>query len=169
MNIGQKERITQDRIVKLLRESLGYHYLGNWHDRESNSNIEKDLLRSFLINKQGCGPDLINRALFELEKTATNQTKSLYDVNKDVYSLLRYGVKVKETIGDAGGTSSRLLNDALGGLAPQRQLLGLENDERFFNATAGIAARAPGRTGAHRSSDRIHSRRQRVRGAGRPR
>ena len=74
-----------------------------------------------------------------------------------------------QTIGDAGGTSSRLLNDALGGLAPQRQLLGLENDERFFNATAGIAARAPGRTGAHRSSDRIHSRRQRVRGAGRPR
>ena len=100
MNVGQKERITQDRIVKLLRESLGYHYLGNWHDRESNSNIEKDLLRSFLINKQGYSPDLINRALFELEKTATNQTKSLYDVNKDVYSLLRYGVKVKETIGD---------------------------------------------------------------------
>lgn len=47
-----------------------------------------------------------------------------------------------QTIGDAGSTSNRLLNDALGGLAPQRQLLGLENDERFFNATAGVAARA---------------------------
>lgn len=47
-----------------------------------------------------------------------------------------------QAIGDAGSTSNRLLNDALGGLAPQRQLLGLENDERFFNATAGVAARA---------------------------
>ena len=46
------------------------------------------------------------------------------------------------TIGDAGSTPNRLLNDALDSLAPQRRLLGLEDNERFFNATAGIAARA---------------------------
>ena len=46
------------------------------------------------------------------------------------------------TIGDADSTPNRLLNDALGGLAPQRQQLGLEDNERFFNATAGVAARA---------------------------
>ncbi|MEO6104622.1 MAG: XVIPCD domain-containing protein [Pseudoxanthomonas sp.] len=45
-------------------------------------------------------------------------------------------------LGDANRTSNRLLRDALGSLDPQRQRLGLENDERFFNATAAVAARA---------------------------
>jgi type I restriction enzyme R subunit len=43
---------------------------------------------------------LIKRAIDELEKTSTNQNKSLYEVNKDVYSLLRYGVQVKEDVGE---------------------------------------------------------------------
>jgi hypothetical protein len=47
-----------------------------------------------------------------------------------------------QTLGDTGSTSNRLLTDALGGLAPQRQRLGLEDSEHFFNATAGVAARA---------------------------
>lgn len=47
-----------------------------------------------------------------------------------------------QTLGDTGSTSNRLLTDALGGLAPQRQRLGLEDSEHFFNATAGLAARA---------------------------
>lgn len=99
MTVGQIERITQNRIIKLLQTDLGYRYLGNWHDREGNSNIEEDMLRPFLV-KRGYSPDLIHRALFDLEKVATNQAKSLYDVNKDVYSLLRYGVKVKESVGE---------------------------------------------------------------------
>ena len=47
-----------------------------------------------------------------------------------------------QTIGDADSTPNRLLNDALGGLSAQRRQLGLEDNERFFNATAGVAARA---------------------------
>ena len=46
------------------------------------------------------------------------------------------------TIGDADSTPNRLLYDALDGLAAQRRQLGLEDNERFFNATAGVAARA---------------------------
>ena len=28
--VGQIERKTQQRVVKLFRDTLGYHYLGNW-------------------------------------------------------------------------------------------------------------------------------------------
>jgi type I restriction enzyme R subunit len=42
--IGQIERITQNRVIKLFRDELGYQYLGNWEERENNSNIEEELL-----------------------------------------------------------------------------------------------------------------------------
>ena len=32
-NVGQIEKLTQARVVKLFCESLGYEYLGNWIDR----------------------------------------------------------------------------------------------------------------------------------------
>ena len=54
-----------------------------------------------------------------------------------------------QTIGDAESTPNRLLDDALAGLAAQRRLLGLEDNERFFNIAAGMAARA-GRDGLER-------------------
>ena len=31
--VGQKERKTQQRVVKLFRDKLGYDYLGDWTDR----------------------------------------------------------------------------------------------------------------------------------------
>lgn len=50
---------------------------------------------------------------------------------------------------DARSPGNRLLDDAVRGLAPQRQQLGLADDERFLNTAAGIAARA-GRDGLQR-------------------
>lgn len=41
LTIGQRERATQDRIVALFEHALGYEYLGDWSDRENNSNIEE--------------------------------------------------------------------------------------------------------------------------------
>jgi type I restriction enzyme R subunit len=38
--IGQLERETQNRVVQLFQQQLGYHYLGNWQDRNNNRNIE---------------------------------------------------------------------------------------------------------------------------------
>jgi type I restriction enzyme R subunit len=29
-NVGQRERKTQDRVVGLFHDSIGYEYLGNW-------------------------------------------------------------------------------------------------------------------------------------------
>jgi hypothetical protein len=47
-----------------------------------------------------------------------------------------------DTIGAAGSTSNQLLRGAVEGLSAQRDRLGLEADEKFLNAAAGVAARA---------------------------
>ncbi|MBN3951304.1 MAG: HsdR family type I site-specific deoxyribonuclease [Nostoc sp. NMS7] len=96
--VGQRELPTQNRIVQLFQQQLNYRYLGNWHYRPNNSNIETEILSTFLGDKQGYSNSLITKALYELNKVAGD--KSLYDINKEVYSLLRYGVKVKEEVGE---------------------------------------------------------------------
>ena len=50
--VGQIERMTQARVVKLFRDTLGYDYLGDWEEREGNACIETDLLSAWL-KKQG--------------------------------------------------------------------------------------------------------------------
>lgn len=102
-NVGQIERATQDRVVKLFHDALGYDYLGDWSDRLNNSNIEVELLTKFL-KKQKYDDALITKALHQLTKIAGDQTKSLYDINNEVYGLLRYGVKVKADIGENSQT-----------------------------------------------------------------
>jgi type I restriction enzyme, R subunit len=97
--VGQIEKKTQARIVALFRDQLGYDYLGNWIDRKGNRNIEEYLLRPYLTAR-GYDDALITRALFEIQKVSTDQSRSLYDVNRSVYDLLRYGVKVKAEIGE---------------------------------------------------------------------
>jgi len=95
--VGQLERVTQDRVVELFQDKLDYHYLGNWEDREGNSNIEEEILTAYLKKKYS--DILIGKALYEFNKVANDQSKSLYDVNKAVYSMLRYGVNVQPDIG----------------------------------------------------------------------
>ncbi len=97
--VGQIERKTQNRVVKLFCEKLGYTYLGDWQDRPDNRNIEESLLRAFLKGRK-VNETLIGKALYELNKIAGDQNKSLYDINKEVYRLLRYGVNVKLDVGE---------------------------------------------------------------------
>jgi type I restriction enzyme R subunit len=96
--VGQIEKKTQARVVALFRERLGYGFLGNRIDRD-NRNIEPELL-TFWLEKQGVRGTLITRALHELNKAATDTSKHLYDRNKAVYDLLRYGVKVQPGAGE---------------------------------------------------------------------
>ena len=97
--VGQRERLTQQRVVKFFQSELGYRYLGNWEDRAQNQNVEQDILTGWLAS-QGYSTALINRALRQLDTAAAlGEGKKLYYANKGVYSLLRYGVKDKEGAG----------------------------------------------------------------------
>ena len=103
-NVGQLERKTQNRVVKFFKEQLDYDYLGDWEYREGNSNIETDLLTKWL-NNRGVSEALIKRTLRKLDAAAAlGEGKKLYDANKEVYRLLRYGVKEKEGTGEQNQT-----------------------------------------------------------------
>jgi type I restriction enzyme R subunit len=99
-NVGQIERKTQERVVKLLSEVLDYTYLDDWEYREGNSNVEVDLV---IANLQARGYDdnLITRAIDRLKSEASlGGGRDLYEANQDVYRLLRYGLKIKPGIGE---------------------------------------------------------------------
>lgn len=98
-SVGQIEKQTQARVVTLLRDRLHYRYLGNWMDRAGNANIEAEVLAAWLT-RQGVPPALASRAIFELQKVAGDTSQSLYDRNREVYRLLRYGVKLKPEVGE---------------------------------------------------------------------
>ena len=92
--IGKPERVTQNRVIRLLHEELDYDYLGDWTDRPDNTNIEEGLLTTYLT-KNGYTPVQISTAIYKLRTEANNHNRGLYGNNEAVYSLLRYGVPVK--------------------------------------------------------------------------
>lgn len=99
-NVGQRERVTQDCAVKFFRDELGYDYLGDWQDRVGNRNIEPEYLRRWLLSR-GVEPVLIEKAIRRLDTAAAlGDGKKLYDANKEVYRLLRYGIKEKTGAGE---------------------------------------------------------------------
>lgn len=101
--VGQRERATQNRIVQFFQTDLGYRYLGDWRDRE-NKNIEVEILVDWL-KKRGVSEALMNRTIRQLDMAAAlGEGKKLYYANKEVYRLLRYGVKDKEGAGHQNET-----------------------------------------------------------------
>tara|TARA_R110002033_G_scaffold165931_1_gene204268 strand:- start:3658 stop:4209 length:552 start_codon:yes stop_codon:yes gene_type:complete len=103
-NVGQKERATQNRVVDFFQHQLGYRYLGDWKDRQDNRNVESHILANWLQDR-GISEPLIKRALRKLDiATALGEGKKLFDANKEVYRLLRYGVKEKEGAGEQNQT-----------------------------------------------------------------
>jgi type I restriction enzyme R subunit len=92
--IGKPERVTQERVIKLFVDELHYRYLGDWSDRDDNSNVEAGILSAWLAER-GSTPAQISAALYKLRTEADNYSRSLYANNEAVYKLLRYGVQVK--------------------------------------------------------------------------
>src|SRR3954447_6959470 len=92
--IGKPERVTQNRVKALFRDQLGYRYLGDWSERPGNSNIEDGLLKDYLT-KCKYSTEQISRAIYLLKAETDNANRSLYENNKAVYGLLRYGVPIK--------------------------------------------------------------------------
>jgi len=93
-DIGKSERATQNRVIALFRDELKYDFLGDMSEGENNRNIEDALLGDWLA-RRGCKAAQISRALDVLKREANNPTRGLYENNKAVYSLLRYGVPTK--------------------------------------------------------------------------
>lgn len=93
-DVGKSERETQDRVIRLFHDQLEYTYLGNWTDRENNTNVEESLLSTYLT-RTGYSAAQISAAIHKLRTEATNANRSLYANNQAVYNLLRYGVPVK--------------------------------------------------------------------------
>lgn len=96
-NIGQIERLSQNRIVKLFKEQLGYTYYGYWEEREKNSNIEESYLGNYLL-KQGYSLAVFSKAIYEFKQVADSFSDDLYLKNKKIYAMLRYGIPVKEDV-----------------------------------------------------------------------
>ncbi|MBJ7538626.1 type I restriction endonuclease subunit R [Marinomonas transparens] len=102
--VGQKERATQNRVVRFFTEQLGYKYFGNWEHRDNNRNIDTATLKQWLMLR-GVSDTLITRVLRKLEIAASlGEGKKLFDANKEVYRLLRYGVTDKEGAGEQNQT-----------------------------------------------------------------
>jgi type I restriction enzyme R subunit len=97
--IGKPERATQNRVIALFRDELGYRFLGHRGDRLDNSNVDEQLLTAYLTRCKYTH-EQISRAIYLLKSEAVNPNRNLYENNKAVYSLLRYGIDVKVESGE---------------------------------------------------------------------
>ncbi len=80
-DVGQVERVTQNRVVGLFRDCLGYEYLGNWEYREGNSNIEVNPLVANL-RARDYDKNLINKAIDKRKSDASlGGGRDLYQAN----------------------------------------------------------------------------------------
>jgi type I restriction enzyme R subunit len=100
--VHKPERATQDRIIKLFQDELGYRYIGDLHDQD-NRNIRAHDLRMNL-QRRGWSSEHVDKALDLLAKNQNCHGQKLYEVNKAMYSLLRFGAQVKLSPGEPNET-----------------------------------------------------------------
>ena len=95
--VGAPERTTQNRVVALFCEQLGYEYLGAW--TKCGGNIIAQRLRAFL--QKNNSETLTEAAIHKLQTTASPERGvEIYHPNKKVHRLLRYGAKIREQAGE---------------------------------------------------------------------
>lgn len=101
--INETERKTQDRVLALFQDkaALRYKFYGDLR-HQTNTNIMTEKLTSWLVSPKGgdYSRSLSKKAVDMLVRTAGNLQQGLYKANQDVYSLLKYGAKVKENPGE---------------------------------------------------------------------
>jgi type I restriction enzyme R subunit len=102
--IGKPERESQNRIIQLFQNELGYTYLGDWAEEVRTQPIEEGLLLTYLTKDNKYSKVLAQKAVDAIVKAVTNLSDDLYEANKEVYKLLRYGVTVLEELGQAKET-----------------------------------------------------------------
>ncbi len=93
ISVGQRAGNPEPRDRYFKRAGLSLS--GDWHTRENNRNVEPELLTAWLVGR-GVDAALIPKVLRQLDRAASlGEGRLLYDANKEVYRLLRYGVKEK--------------------------------------------------------------------------
>ena len=92
--INESERTAQNRVVQFFQKELNYTYYGNLQ-LQINTNIIIEKLTAFLT-ECNYSENLSTKAIDVLIGVAGNLQQGLYKANQDVYSLLKYGAKVKE-------------------------------------------------------------------------
>ena len=100
--VGRPEIATLKRVIEFFQNKLRYNYIGNPKDRE-NPNIDEEKLMAWLT-KHGYTQAIAVRAVDELVKAATNLQEGLYAANREVYRILKYGAKVRESADESETT-----------------------------------------------------------------
>lgn len=96
------ERETQNRIVKFFQNELEYEYLGSLEDGQ-NFNVRWGDLKKYLCRK-GYSDSFIESAQSEFNRTIGDFSQSPYANNKEVYRILKYGLKLAAHPGEAPKT-----------------------------------------------------------------
>lgn len=74
--LGERERLTQDRVIALFQESIGWRYLGDWSER-AKSNIE-DVLLATNLKARGYSEAQVSAAVERIRQEGSrNRSTSL--------------------------------------------------------------------------------------------
>ena len=96
------ERETQNRILNFFQKELGYKYLGNLSE-DQNYNIRWGDWKKFL-NESGYSDVFIDAIETKFAQIVADFSQSPYHTNKEVYRILKYGLKLAEHPGGSPKT-----------------------------------------------------------------
>ena len=87
----ETERQLQERVKHWLIDDLHYKFLGS-RENINNEPVIEELLRKNLTSRN-YSPEVIARAISDLDSAIKNQSESLYQTNEKIYNRLRYGAQ----------------------------------------------------------------------------
>ena len=99
---AHSERETQNRIVQFFQKELGYTYLGNLADGQ-NYNVRWGDWKRYL-GGTGLSDAFIDAIQTKFAQILSDFSQSPYHTNKEVYRILKYGLKLAEHPGEAPKT-----------------------------------------------------------------
>ena len=103
--VGQREIQTQQRVVAFFRGRARLQVSRPLARPTRQPQRRERALVTDWLKRQGHSDKIVDKALFELNKAAAlGGSKTLYDSNREVYGLLRYGVKVRPDVGEQNVT-----------------------------------------------------------------
>ena len=96
MTVSLPEIVTQKRVIDMFKDPnlLGYEYLGDWENRDNNSNIEKEYLENkfpfknvdaLYFNKWST----VVKKRYQVKAMEFTKTKDLLPYVDDMFDLLK--------------------------------------------------------------------------------